>query len=507
MISPELEAQILRSHRVEKWPPGTIASQLNVDRSVVERVLAPKGVAEMRQTQPLLIERFVPFMTETLQKYPRLPASRLFEMVKARGYSGRPSQFRAHVARMRPPRATEAYLRLKTLKGEQAQVDWAHFGSITIGRATRKLMAFVMVLSWCRAVFLRFFCGARLSNFLRGHQQAFEHFGGVTRVVLYDNLKSAVLERFDRAIHFHPTLLELAKHYCFEPRPVAVARGNEKGRVERAIRYARSSFFPARTWTDLDDLNRQATEWCLGLTMERLCQEDKQKTVGQAFKEERSVLLPLPPDSFPCQEREEVRVAKTPYVRFDWNDYSVPHTWVRKHLTVLASTDTVRILSGNEIVATHARSYDRWQQIENPAHIEALVQQKHAARQHRGIDRLAQAVPVCTELLEQLALKKRALGSCVKQLLVLLDTYGAAALTLAVEEALKNGAAHPHAVRCILEREQMNAGLPAALALSLNPKLRDVTVTVHDLKAYDQLKESNEPSHTAEPPIAVTDKP
>ena len=68
-----------------------------------------------------------------------------------------------------------------------------------------------------------------------------------------------MLERSGDAIHFHPRLLELAAHYRFQPRPVAVARGNEKGRVERAIRFAREAFFAARSFRDLDDLNAQAS--------------------------------------------------------------------------------------------------------------------------------------------------------------------------------------------------------------------------------------------------------
>ena len=112
-----------------------------------------------------------------------------------------------------------------------------------------------MVLSYSRQIFLRFFLDARMENFLRGHVAAFAAWTAVPRVLLYDNLKSAVLERHGEAIHFHPTLLELAAHYHFAPRPVAVARGNEKGRVERAIRYIRESFFAAREFADLDDLN------------------------------------------------------------------------------------------------------------------------------------------------------------------------------------------------------------------------------------------------------------
>jgi transposase len=104
---------------------------------VVGRVLGQAGLIEMQPTRPLLIQSFVPFNTETLQKCPRLPASRLFEMVRQRGYTGRPNQFREHVSRMRPPKVPAVYLRLKTLKGEQAQVDWAHFGKIIVGRAAR----------------------------------------------------------------------------------------------------------------------------------------------------------------------------------------------------------------------------------------------------------------------------------------------------------------------------------------------------------------------------------
>ena len=125
-------------------------------------------------------------------------------MVKERGYPGRPDHFRHLIARHRPRPKAEAYLRLRTLPGEQAQIDWGHFGHLEIGRARRPLMAFVMVLSYSRQIFLRFFLDARMENFLRGHVAAFEAWQGVPRVPLYDNLKSAVLERRGDAIRFHP---------------------------------------------------------------------------------------------------------------------------------------------------------------------------------------------------------------------------------------------------------------------------------------------------------------
>ncbi len=164
------------------------------------------------------------------------------------------------VARLRPePR--EAFLRLRSFPGQEAQADWAHFGEVRIGSARRRLSCFVLTLSHSRALFLEFFFDQTLENFLRGHVDAFADWGGVPRIVLYDNLRSAVLERHGNPIRFHPRLLELAAHYHCQPRPVAPVRGNQKGRVERAIRYVRDSYFAARPFTTLEDFNRQARAW------------------------------------------------------------------------------------------------------------------------------------------------------------------------------------------------------------------------------------------------------
>jgi len=219
-------------------------------------VLSQAGLPRIGPPQrPSKIDPFLPFIREMLAKFPTLTASRLYAMVWERGYRGRQSRFRAVVACHRPRPKAEAYLRLRTLPGEQAQCDWAHFGHVTIGRARRPLMAFVMVLSFSRHIFLRFFLDARMENFLRGHLGAFTAWDGIPRVILYDNLRSAVLHRQGEAIQFNPTLLDFAKYHRYDPRPVAVARGNEKGRVEKAIRFVRDAFFAARTFTGLDDLN------------------------------------------------------------------------------------------------------------------------------------------------------------------------------------------------------------------------------------------------------------
>ena len=147
-IDKKTRAEILRLHHAETWKIGTIASQLGVHHITVRRVLADDEVPRhMRRQRRSKLDPFMPFIRQTLAKYPMLPASRLYEMVRKRGYQGSPSHFRNMIALVRPKPAAEAYLRLKTLPGEQAQVDWAHFGKVKIGRAERPLMGFVMVLS------------------------------------------------------------------------------------------------------------------------------------------------------------------------------------------------------------------------------------------------------------------------------------------------------------------------------------------------------------------------
>lgn len=489
-IPPDLEAQILRYYHAEKWRVGTIARQLQVHHSTVTRVLSQTGLPRVdHQPRPSQVDPFLPFIRQTLEKFPSLTASRLHAMVCERGYHGHPDHFRHIVARLRPRPKAEAYLRLRTLPGEQAQVDWGHFGHLTIGRARRPLMAFVMVLSYSRSIFLRFFLDARMESFLAGHAGAFQAWNGVPRVLLYDNLKSAVLERRGDAIRFHPTLLAFAGHYRYDPRPVAVARGNEKGRVERAIRYVRDNFFAARDIADVETLNRQADLWCRGPAADRRCPENEALNVREVFAEEAPRLLPLPDNPYPVTAQVPVTAGKTPYVRFDLNDYSIPHTHVGRRLTILASPDQVRIVDGGQVLACHPRSYDKGQQVEQPAHVQALVDEKRAARHHRATDRLTLAAPAASSLLALAAERGDNLGAITAALMRLLDRYGAAELQAAITEALASNVPHPNAVRLALDRrrEQRQEAPPVALTLPAHVQARDAPVQTHRLETYDQL--------------------
>jgi len=490
MISPELRARIRRLFFAEHWKVGTIATELGVHHETVEHAVGLPGNAGMLQFRATVLDPYKDFIVRTLEQHPRLRATRVHEMVKARGYGGGIAQVRRYVRIVRPLPRVEAYLRRQTLPGEEGQVDWGAFGKLRVGNALRPLSCFVLVLSYSRAIWAHFSLEQTLEPFLREHVYGFEWLGGVPRDLLYDNLKSVVLERQGDAIRFHPRLLELAGHYHFAPKPCAPYRGNEKGKVERTIRYLRDSFFAGRSFGSVAELNEQLSRWLVDVAHTRRVPGDASgRTVRQALEEERAHLLPLPQHRF---ETDFVRPAisgKTPYIRFDGNDYSLPDEYVRRPLTLTASEDVVRFLDGPQEVARHARSWDKGKTLEDPAHLDALAKKKRHAAELRGRDVLRHVCKHAEPFILALAQRGGPLAPHTTRLLGLLERYGKDELDAALEEALARGAVSAPSVAHLLDTRNRQRGAPPPLgpiALS-DPRARDIRVTPHSLSDYDSL--------------------
>lgn len=504
MISDEQRAKIRRLFFAEHWKVGTIAAELGVHHDTVHRAIESRSfLAPGLRARAEMLDPYREFIHVTLERHPRLRATRLHEMVRDRGYTGSIWPVRRLVARMRPSKH-EAFLRLSVLPGEQAQVDWASFGSIVVGRAKRGLSCFLMVLSWSRALFARFYLDQTTESFLRGHVAAFDALGGVPRSILYDNLKSAVLEREGELVRFHPRILELAGHYHFAPKPCAVARGNEKGRVERRVRDLREAFFAARAFRSIEDLNAQLDAWIDRVQRARVVPADPDsRIVRDALAIERSRLLPLPEHPAPTDLVRAVASGKTPYVRFDRNDYSIPHTHVKKALSVVASETVVRVLDGTAEIARHPRSYDAGQQMEDERHIAALASEKRKAREHRGRNRLFAVCPAAKAFLGEVALHGGHLGGTTSRLLRLLDLYGNLELDAAMKDAHQRGALRAESVAHVLDQRRRADGMRPVVdfALPNDPRVRDLVVEPHRLDAYDNLAgagrdaDPKEPSH------------
>ena len=151
MISAEVRARIRRYFYAEHWTIGTIAREFSVHPDAVRNAIEAERFKSSPPLRASKVDPYLGFIQQVLSEHPRLRATRIYAMLRDRGYPGSVGQLRRAVARLRPqPR--EAFLRLDMFPGEQGQVDWAHFGSVTVGRAKRTLSCFVMTLSYSRAL-------------------------------------------------------------------------------------------------------------------------------------------------------------------------------------------------------------------------------------------------------------------------------------------------------------------------------------------------------------------
>ena len=200
MISAARRAEIRRLFFGEHWKVGTIAAQLGVHHETVRAAVEREPGVGRGVCRPSALDPFLPFIRDTLAQYPTLRATRVHEMVRQRGYPGSVVQVRRLVRRLRPESGRAVYRRVVTLPGEQAQVDWGAFGKVRIGKGARTVSGFVMVLGYSRALAALFTLDQTLESFLRGHLEAFAALGGVARNLVYDNLRSAVLDRRGAAV-------------------------------------------------------------------------------------------------------------------------------------------------------------------------------------------------------------------------------------------------------------------------------------------------------------------
>ena len=256
-VSPEVEAQIRRLFFAEHWKQGTIATQLGVHPDVVKRVVGPTGPEPgTKRTRAILLDPYKPFIAQTLETYPRLLCTRLFEMVKERGYTGSINTLRRFVRTARP-RARKAFLDLEVLPSEVGEVDWGHVGELRVPGGFRPLWVFVMLLGYSRAMFAELVLSLDAHSLWRSLLRASMYFGGSPRAWLFDNAKTVVVERRGNLVRFHERLVELSGHLHVELRVCDPGAPHQKGGVERAIRYLKGSFFAARHIHSIEQGNQQ----------------------------------------------------------------------------------------------------------------------------------------------------------------------------------------------------------------------------------------------------------
>jgi len=483
-IDRQTEIEIRRLYFAEHWKRGTIVAQLGVHDDVVRRVIGPLGPEPTREeARPSVLDPYRAFVLETLSRYPRLVATRIFDMIVERGYAGSLRTLRRFVLPRRPVGPREVYVRLETLLGEQSQIDWAHVGHLRVRGGVRPLYCFVILLRHSRAMWAELVLEQTTASLCRSLVRASQYFGGVTHQWLFDNPKSIVAAREGSAIRFQSDLVELAGTLHVSLRACRVRKPSDKGGVERGIRFLKTRFFPARAIHSIETGNEELMSFLENVAMKRMHPTQRQRTVAEVFAEERQRLLPLPPEVIPTDLITTVLADKTALVSFDTNRYSVPPEGAQRSLTLVADDREVRLLDRDRVLASHARSWAKNTTIEDPAHRAAILARKPGARDGKGRDRLRAEVPQADELMQRWLDDGRNVGSLIARTLKLLDLYGPLIVGAAVQDLLAKGG-HDLGALAIL-CEQRRTSPRRILPVELGAHVIDRDVIQHDLGGYD----------------------
>jgi len=350
-----------------------IARRTGHDRKTVRAHLREAGLPRYgpRPPQPSKLAPYTAYVQQRLQEGVWNCVTLLREL-RSQGYPGGITRLRQFVQPLRLQPREVATCRFETAPGEQAQVDWASFGSWQ----GHWLSAFVMTLGYSRMKYLEFTLSQDMETFLTCHLHAFAAFGGVPQTLLYDNLKSVVLSREATGIRFHPRFLDFAAVFGVIPRLCQPGRPQTKGKVENTVGYVKGSFWPGRTFTELTDLNAQAREWCATVA-NALPHATTRAIPSERLREEN--LQPLEGQTYDTSDTVHRLVSKDCLISYRGSRYSVPWAWARKAVVVKLPVggQTLTIIAHEQVLATHALSATAGRLVMNPAHYVGLP---HAQR-------------------------------------------------------------------------------------------------------------------------------
>jgi transposase len=389
---------ILELHR-QGLKVSAIARQLGIDRKTVRRYIA-RGLEPPtygpRPPRQRSTDRFLPYVRERLAAFPGLTAVRLWRELRERGYAGGYTALKRAVRGVRPDPVAPFEVRFETAPGEQAQVDLARFEvEFTDEPGVKRIVwLFSLVLGYSRLIWGRFVVHQDMQSVLRCHIAALEAIGGAPREILYDRMKTAVIgEDPDGLVIYNRALLDLARHYGFQPRACRPYRAKTKGKVERPFRYIREDFFLGASYRNLDDLNAQLRHW-LDTVANLRVHATTQRVVNETFAEEKPSLKPLPLVPYRAVLKLERRVSHEGMVSIGGNLYSVPDTTRRRVLDVHVLADAIQIFEEGMLVATHIPLEGRDQKHLDPAHrkILPLRHRRRSDGERSGVQRTGDQV-------------------------------------------------------------------------------------------------------------------
>ncbi len=482
MHSVDVYLRVRRAVMVNGMSVREASRVFGLHRDTVRKMLAysaPPGYRRKGPPHRPKLEPFTGVIDRILEGDPRVPkkqrhtAKRIFERLRDEyGFDGQYTIVKDYVREHRR-QTKEMFVPLSHPPGH-SQCDFGE-ALVVIGGVEQKAHCFFLDLPHSDGCFVKAYPAETTEAFLDGHVSAFAFLGGVPQSILYDNTKLAVVRILgDGRRQRTRAFTELQSHYLFEDRFGRPGKGNDKGKVEGLVGYARRNFLvPVPSFESFEALNAYLERRCLGRMDARL--RGYTETIGQRMERDLEALQPLPAAPYDACEKQAGRVSSLSLVRYRTNDYSVPVAYGHRDVLVRGYVDRVVISCGSEVIAKHPRSYERDDFVYDPIHYLPLLERKTGA--------LNQAAPLQGwDLPEEFGNLRRLLESRMGrrgkreyvQVLRLLETFSMGEVHSAVRDALRLGAvsfdAVKHLVLCRME------GRPPRLDLELYPYLPRVRV-------------------------------
>ena len=487
-----LWAEIRRLHEVERMRDRAIARRLHCcTKTVAKAWRMTQPPTEKPEPRQSILAPHQARIDALIAKYPDLSAVRVLEEISKgkEGYRGKIGVLRAYLRHIRP-HGGRVYQEVLYEPGEAMQVDWGHCGQIQISTTKRKVSVFVAVLCYSRMIYIEFSLSQRKAEFYRALVHAMEFFGGSPRKIIYDNLKSAVINGSGRHACLHPEFLALCGHFCLEPIACARRDPESKGRVESGVGYVKHNALAGReeeltTW---EAYQRLATAWRDEVANVREHGTTKEPPVDR-FAKERGLLRALPPFPFDTDEILSAEVSSHARVRYDGNRYSVPPALVGKTVTLRAGAAELRVLYRGEAVACHVRCYEKGQVLVQAEHRLAALKARRRGQARQLEEEFDGLGPEARQF--HLKLLEMPVKTTVhlRRLLALVRLYGRDDVLAAVRQALDYQTYDAAYVETLVHQERRRRNLPSPTPLS--PKrqelIEDIRLEEPDPGHYDRL--------------------
>lgn len=329
-----------------------IAEQTGIARNTVRKYLRGKPVAAPRPRRQSKLDPFKERIRRWVHEDRLFNCPTMLERLQAEGYTGSMSILKAFVTPLRPPRrGRRPARRYETKPGEQVQIDWGEF-LFERDDHTHKLYGFTAVLSYSRMRFVCFVKRCDVASLIRCFMLAAEYFEGLPRLALADRMKSVLLQMDGPTPIWNPQWADFLAAIGVAPRVCRPYAPQTKGKVERTIRIVKESFWPGVTFTDIDDLNRQARAWC-DRRNQKVHATTRAKPIDRWVEEE---LQPLPTgfawERFALEQR---KVTSDGFVPFDGVLYGVPAPaqLTGRVVQVGVRHKTLSVWAGGQLITQH----------------------------------------------------------------------------------------------------------------------------------------------------------